>query len=94
MTIEQIRGNLNNYIGKDVVIKYNLGRNKYEKYKAKITNLYNNIFSVEIIESKIKNEIKTFSYSDIITKTIKIDYKWHFFCKVLILKKKYYKIKL
>ena len=75
MTIEQIRGNLNNYIGKDVVIKYNLGRNKYEKYKAKITNLYNNIFSVEIKESKIKNEIKTFSYSDIITKTIKIDYK-------------------
>lgn len=94
MTVEQIRGNLNNYIGKDVVIKYNLGRNKYEKYKAKITKLYNNIFSVEIMESKIENEIKTFSYSDIITKTIKIDYKWQFFCKVLILKKKYYKIKL
>ena len=74
MTVEQVRVNLNEYLGKNVVIKYNLGRNKYEKYNAKIKELYNNVFLVEIIESNIKNEIKSFSYSDVITKTIKIDY--------------------
>ncbi len=74
MTIEQIRGNLNEHLGKKVIIKYNLGRNKYEKYHAKIKELYKNVFIVELIESKIKNEVKSFSYSDIITKTIKIVY--------------------
>lgn len=74
MTVEQVRIRLTDYVGKKVVIKYNLGRNKYERYNATIKELYKNIFLVEIIESNLKNEIKSFSYSDIITKTIKIDY--------------------
>lgn len=74
VTVEQVRCKLNDYLGKDVTIKCSLGRNKYERYNAKIKELYKNVFLVEIQESKIKNEIKSFSYSDIITKTIKIDY--------------------
>ena len=61
---------LKNYINKKVFIKYNLGRNKYETYEAIIKNLYNCVFLVEVID---KNKtIKSFSYADIITKTIKI----------------------
>lgn len=73
MTVEQIRVKLNEFLGKDVIIRCSLGRNKYEKFNAKIKGLYQNVFLVEIKESKIKNEIKSFSYSDVITKTIKID---------------------
>jgi uncharacterized protein Veg len=72
MNIETVKNELNNHIGKEVVIRYNLGRNKVEKYHAVIKELYNNIFLVELMN--INNEIKTFSYSDIITNTIKIDY--------------------
>ena len=72
MTIENIRKELSNHIGKDVVIKYNLGRNKVEKYHVKIKELYNYVFLVELNNNF--NEVKSFSYSDIITKTIKIDY--------------------
>lgn len=72
MTIENIRKELGNHIGKDVVIKYNLGRNKVEKYHVKIKELYNYVFLVELNNNF--NEVKSFSYSDIITKTIKIDY--------------------
>ncbi len=67
--IPAIREKLNNYIGKEVVIKYNLGRNKYEKYNVIIKELYDNIFVVENNESK-----KSFSYTDVLTNTIKIDY--------------------
>ena len=74
MTVEQIRIRLNEFLGKDVVIKYSLGRNKYQKFNATIKELYKNVFLVEIKESKIKNEIKSFSYSDVITKIIKIEY--------------------
>lgn len=72
MTIESIRKELGNHIGKNVVIKYNLGRNKVEKYHVKIKELYNYVFLVEL--NNDFNEVKSFSYSDIITKTIKIDY--------------------
>ena len=70
MNIEIIKEKLNDYVGHDVVIRYDLGRNKYESYQVKIKKLYNYIFLVETINK----EIKSFSYSDVIMNTIKIDY--------------------
>ncbi len=68
--IGEVRRKLNDYIGEKVTIKYNLGRNKYEKYHVTIKELYENVFLVELNN----NEKKSFSYTDVITKTIKIDY--------------------
>ena len=73
MNIDIVKEELNNHIGKDVTIKYNLGRNKYESYNVRIKELYNYIFLVEMLDND-NYKIKSFSYSDIITKTIKIDY--------------------
>lgn len=73
MTIEKIKEQLTNHIGDSAVIKCNLGRNKYEKYDVVIKELYSHIFLVEV-ENKSQKFIKAFSYSDVITKTIKIDY--------------------
>lgn len=67
--IRQIREKLNDHIGEEVVIKYNLGRNKYESYNVVIKELYDNVFVVE--SNSIK---KSFTYTDVLTKTIKIDY--------------------
>ena len=57
------------HLGDIVSIKYSLGRNKYEEYEAKIKELYDYVFLVEC-----DNVIKSFSYTDVITKVIKIDY--------------------
>lgn len=70
MTIDKVKEELNNHLGDKITIKYNLGRNKYEKYDVIVKELYNHIFLVELSNTNIKS----FSYSDIITKTIKIDY--------------------
>lgn len=67
--INQIRSKLNDYIGEEVIIKYNLGRNKYESYNVIIKELYDNVFVVEK-----DNQKKSFSYTDVLTNTIKIDY--------------------
>lgn len=72
MNIEKIKEQLNNHLGEQATIRYNLGRNKIAKYDVTIKNIYNHIFTVEIENNKA---IKSFSYSDVITKTIKIDYK-------------------
>ena len=73
MTIDEVKRQLHQHIGSKATIKYNLGRNKYEKYHVTIKELYNYIFLVELDNSENK-EVKSFSYSDVITKTIKIDY--------------------
>ncbi|MBQ8871612.1 MAG: Veg family protein [Bacilli bacterium] len=72
MNINVIREKIESNLGKEVFIRYNLGRNKIEKYNAKIKEIYNYVFVVEVLNT---NEVKSFTYSDIITNTIKVYYK-------------------
>ena len=69
MTVYEIKKDLGDYLGKEVSIKYNLGRNKYESYRVKIKELYDNVF---VVESNLG--VKSFSYSDVVTHLVKIDY--------------------
>lgn len=68
-TICEIKNELQKHLGKEAIINYNLGRNKYEEYHVIIKQLYDNIF---LVEDNIST--KSFSYNDVITKTIKIKY--------------------
>lgn len=70
MTIEKVREDLREHVGKKASITHNLGRNKYETYSVVIKELYDFVFLVE----DVKSYKKSFSYTDIITKTIKIKY--------------------
>ena len=69
MTISKVKKDLLEHLGEIVSIKYNLGRNKYEEYKAIVKELYDYVFLVEC-----DNIVKSFSYIDVITKVIRIDY--------------------
>ena len=69
MTISSVKKDLLDHIGDIVSIKYSLGRNKYEEYEAKIKELYDYVFLVDTDLG-----IKSFSYTDVITKVIRIDY--------------------
>ena len=73
MTLQEVKNKVNDNIGNNVVIRCNMGRNKIEKYNVKIKETYKNIFIVEV-NNHDNAEIKSFSYTDVITKTIKIDY--------------------
>lgn len=71
MTLEKIKQNLNDLKGKNITIQYSLGRNKYEHYEVVIKELYDYIFTVEL-NTENYSETKSFSYADVISKTIKI----------------------
>ncbi len=69
-TVEEAKNQLSKYIGHKLIINYNLGRNKFEEYEVMIKELYDYIFIVELLD--VSNPVlKSFSYSDVITKTIK-----------------------
>ena len=69
MTISSVKKEMLEHIGDSVSIKYSLGRNKYEEYEAKIKELYDYVFLVDTDFG-----VKSFSYIDVITKVIRIDY--------------------
>ena len=55
MTIEEIKKDLKEHIGKEAMIKYSLGRNKYESYHVRVKELYEYIFLVELCRCYYKN---------------------------------------
>ena len=68
MNIRKIKNYLNTKIGTSIVIQYYGSRNKKEVYRGVLFRLYNNIFTIRLFNG----EVKSFSYIDILTKTIKI----------------------
>ncbi len=67
MNINIIKNKLKEFINQKLKIKVFIGRNKYEYYEGLIDKMYDNIFTI-----KTETGIKSFSYSDIATKTIVI----------------------
>ncbi len=68
MNIRQIKGYLYTKIGSRIVVVYYGSRNKKEKYKGILFKLYDNVFIIKLNTG----EIKSFSYCDILTKTVQI----------------------
>lgn len=71
MYIEKIRKELEGHVGQTATIKYNLGRNKYESYDVTIKETYPHVFLVKLNN---REEVKSFSYADVMTKIIKIKF--------------------
>ena len=70
MNIELIKNEIETKIGSNVRIKVNGLRNKTHIYVGKITSAYPYIFTV-----LVDGENKSFSYADVITGEIEINYQ-------------------
>ena len=68
MQIEKIKNSIDLKLGDNVHIVCNGARNKVEEYSGIIKETYDNIFIV-ILDT---DEAKSFCYSDILTKTVKL----------------------
>lgn len=69
MNKDKIINQLNQYKGKQIHFKYKGSRNQLEEFDGYIENTYKSIFTI-----KITNQImvKSFSYNDIINKSLEI----------------------
>lgn len=68
MNIKNIKNYLRTKIGYNIIVIYYGSRNKKEAYKGVLYKLYGNIFTIKLTSG----EIKSFSYIDILTKTVQI----------------------
>lgn len=70
MNIEKIRNQMEKIKGKTIRFRFNGSRNQVEEFSAKIENTYKYIFIVRLENSK--DQVKSFSYSDILTENLEI----------------------
>ena len=52
--------------GRELIVVVNRGRNKVEKFRGKIRDMYDAVFTVER-----EDGISCFSYSDVLTKNVR-----------------------
>ena len=67
MNIDKIKLYVKSFLGKDIRVLVNLGRNKEESYVGKIEKLYPAVFTV-----RDGGLVKSYSYSDVMTKHVKL----------------------
>lgn len=65
MNINNIKNKIISLKDENLIIKVNLGRNKFEYLEGKIEKIHGNLFTI-----KTKNGIKSFTYADVATKVV------------------------
>ena len=68
MNIRTIKKYLMTRIGNNIVVLYYGSRNRKEIYRGILLKAYSNVFAIKLSNG----DIKSFSYIDILTKTIQI----------------------
>ena len=68
--INKIKDDLTSKKGKILKFRYNGSRNQIEEFKGIIIETYNHIFNIKTVDEK--EEIKSFTYSDILINNLEI----------------------
>ncbi len=72
-SLGETKEKIKSYLGKDLEIKVNLGRNKFISYTGKITSVYPALF--QVTPSEVFNGKTAFSYSEYMCGMVKIKEK-------------------
>jgi len=68
MNLKTFRRYLATKVGNRIVVVYYGSRNRKERYEGILCKLYYNIFTIKLVDGSIKS----FSYIDVLTKTVQI----------------------
>ena len=69
MNISKVKNDILSYKGRIIHFKYNGARNQIEEFDGMIENTYNAVFTIKLETS---NSIKSFTYNDVINKSLQI----------------------
>lgn len=69
MNVDKVRDEVKSKEGKILHFKFNGSRNQIVEFDGEIIEIYHSIFVVKLVDD---NNIKSFSYSDLITSSLEI----------------------
>lgn len=73
-TLDNIRHTLEKYVGKKILLKANKGRKQIVTRKGILETLYPSVFVIRVAQGDSSDDFRriAYSYSDILTETVKI----------------------
>ena len=73
MTLLEIKEYIAERVNQEIVIKQKISHRTIPvQYEGKIKEVYDNLFIIELNNSRLKNKLVTFNYRDILTKSIEL----------------------
>ena len=72
--LSAIKKNIDEHIGEKVVLKANSGRRKIMKREGILEKTYPNIFVIRVEGSDRTSRTVSYSYSDILTQTVQLEF--------------------
>lgn len=69
MNVDKVRSEVKSKEGKILHFKFNGSRNQIQEFDGEIIETYHSIFVVKLVDD---NNIKSFSYNDLITSSLEI----------------------
>lgn len=73
MTLPEIKEYIAERINSNIVIKQKISHRTIPvQYEGKIKEVYDNLFIIELNNTRLKNKLVTFNYRDILTKSIEL----------------------
>ncbi|MFD1317754.1 Veg family protein [Loigolactobacillus zhaoyuanensis] len=74
ITLASIKANLDSKVGKKMMVVAQAGRKKVTKRKGILHETYPSVFVVDLDQEENAFERVSYSYADLLTKTIKIEF--------------------
>lgn len=72
LNVEMVKEKLLTMQGKVVKMKVNKGRKKIEIFTGKLKDLYPKVFTIEIDNKEISNNLLSYAYTEIVCGNVKI----------------------
>ena len=73
MTLLEIKEYIAERVNQEIVIKQKISHRTIPvQYEGKIKEVYDNLFIIELNNSRLKNKLVTFNYRDILTRSIEL----------------------
>ncbi|MCT4585292.1 MAG: Veg family protein [Peptostreptococcaceae bacterium] len=72
-TLNNIKKDIEKYLGKKVVLKANKGRKKIVVKEGVVENIYPSVFVVKLDDRYNNTTRISYSYSDVLTSTVKLE---------------------
>ncbi|MCK8826720.1 Veg family protein [Natroniella acetigena] len=72
--LNQIKSDLDSFVGKEVHLKANQGRRKIMEKEGVLEETYSNVFVVKVDDNQTPRRI-SYSYADVLTETVEIKIK-------------------
>lgn len=71
-SLESIKIQVEDNIGKDVIVRADKGRNKIITNKGIIDNVFPSVFTVRVFNEYDKERTVSYTYSDLLTSTVEL----------------------